>query len=197
MPIDHALSAFILAGGQSTRMGADKAFVALNGRTLLQRVLDTARSITPTVHIVGDPAKFSPFAPAIADIFPGCGPLAGIHAALRSSSTDLNLMLAVDLPFVPSALLQFLTTQAEASPAATVIVPRTSHGWQPLCSIYRRPFANLADKALRAGHYKIDALFSATEVREIDEDELQSAGFSPQLFRNLNTPQDLTAAHEL
>jgi len=196
MSSDHPLSAFILAGGQSTRMGTDKAFVALNGRTLLQRILDTERSVTPNVHIVGDLAKFSPFAPTIADIFPGCGPLAGIHAALRSSDTDLNLMLAVDLPFVPPALLQFLTTQAKASPAAVVTVPRTSQGWQPLCAIYRRSFVDLAEEALRNGHYKIDALFSATQVRAIDEDELQSAGFSPQLFRNLNTPQDLVAAHE-
>ena len=195
MPRDHPLSAFILAGGQSTRMGSDKAFVALNGRTLLQRVLDTARTVTPNVHIVGDPAKFAPFAPTIADIFPGCGPLAGIHAALRSSHTDLNLILAVDLPLVPPALLELLATQAEASPSV-VTVPRTFHGWQPLCAIYRRTFADLAEEALRNGHYKIDALFPATQVRAINEDELQSAGFSPQLFRNLNTPRDLAAARE-
>jgi len=196
MPSDPTLSAFILAGGQSTRMGTDKAFIALNGRTLLQRVLETARSVTPNVHIVGDPAKFSPFAPTITDIFSGCGPLAGIHAALRSSNTDLNLILAVDLPFVPPALLQFLTSQAAASPAATATVPRTAHGCQPLCAVYRREFADLAEEALRTSRYKIDALFSSTEVRVIDENELQSGGFSPQLFRNLNTPQDLIAAHE-
>lgn len=193
---DHPLSAFILAGGQSTRMGSDKAFVALNGRTLLQRVLGTARSITPNVRIIGDPAKFIPFAPTLPDIFPGCGPLAGIHAALCSADTDLNLLLAVDLPFVPPALLQFLATEAIASPSSVVTVPRTSHGWQPLCAVYRREFAALAEEALRAGRYKIDALFPTIEVRAIHDDELQSAGFSPQLFRNLNTPQDLAAAHE-
>jgi molybdopterin-guanine dinucleotide biosynthesis protein A len=194
MSTDHPLSAFILAGGQSTRMGTDKAFVALNGRTLLQRVLSTARSVTPNVCIIGDPARFSPFAPTVADIFRGCGPLAGIHAALHSSHSDLNLILAVDLPFVPPALLQFLRTQAEASPVANAIVPLTSHGWQPLCAIYRRSFADLAGEALRSGRFKIDALFPAAEVRAINEDELQSAGFSPQLFRNLNTPQDLAAS---
>ncbi|HEV2468593.1 MAG TPA: molybdenum cofactor guanylyltransferase [Candidatus Sulfotelmatobacter sp.] len=194
MSMEHPLSAFILAGGQSTRMGADKAFVALNGRTLLQRVLNTTRSVTPNVSIVGDPAKFAPFAPAVADIFPACGPLAGIHAALRSSLSDLNLILAVDLPFVPPALLQFLRTQAESSPVANAIVPHTSQGWQPLCAIYRRSFADLADEALRSGRYKIDTLFPAAQVRAIDEDELQSAGFSAQLFRNLNTPQDLAAS---
>ena len=77
------VSAFILAGGKSTRMGADKAFVLLKGRTLLARMLEAARSLTSHVRIVGDPAKYGAFAPVVHDIFPACGPLGGIHAALR------------------------------------------------------------------------------------------------------------------
>ncbi len=63
------LAAFILAGGKSTRMGADKAFVTLDGRTLLARALELARSLTPDVRIVGDPAKFAAFAPVVEDVF--------------------------------------------------------------------------------------------------------------------------------
>ena len=152
------VTTFILAGGKSTRMGMEKAFVLLEGRTLLARMLDVARSVTGEVRIVGDPAKFQPFAPVVEDVFPGCGPLGGIHAALRSSQTDLNLILAVDVPFVSFAFLQFLITRSRES-AATVIVVRTSGGLQPLCAIYRRAFADIAERALRAGRYKIDALF--------------------------------------
>src|SRR5215831_12086854 len=114
------VSAYILAGGKSTRMGADKAFVLLNGRTLLARMLEAARSLTPSARIVGDPAKYKAFAPVVEDIFPGCGPLGGIHAALRSSTTDLNLILAVDTPFVSLALLQFLVTHSRSAPEALV-----------------------------------------------------------------------------
>ena len=69
------LTAFILAGGMSTRMGADKAFVMLDGRTLLARLLELAHSVTSDVRIVGDAGKFASFAPVVEDVFRGCGPL--------------------------------------------------------------------------------------------------------------------------
>jgi molybdenum cofactor guanylyltransferase len=187
------LSAFILAGGKSRRMGTDKAFILLDGRTLLARMLDLARRVTSNVYIVGDPAKFAPFAPTIEDIFPGCGPLAGIHAALRSSRTDLNVVLAVDVPFVSLALLSYLVSRAKNLDAA-VTLPRAAGGFQPLCAVYRRSFAGAAEKALGGGRYKIDGLFDQTNTLIVGEEELESAGFSPRIFRNLNTPEDLLAS---
>jgi molybdenum cofactor guanylyltransferase len=192
--LTSALTAFILAGGRSTRMGTDKAFVLLEGRTLLARALDLARSLTPEVHIVGDPAKFAPFAPVVEDLFPGCGPLAGIHAALRSSQTDLNLILAVDMPFLTPALLRYMLRRAKDSESALVTVARTPRGWQPLCGVYRRDFTSIAERALRAGRYKIDALFVDAGAQVISDPELQSAGFSLDLFSNLNTADDLAEA---
>jgi molybdenum cofactor guanylyltransferase len=187
------LSAFILAGGGSTRMGTDKAFVMLAGETLLARALRLCRAVSSQVLIVGDRRKFGPFASVVEDVFPGCGPLGGIHAALRASQTDLNLVLAVDVPFVSPALLQSLVARARDS-SAIVTVPRTLHGWQPLCAIYRRAFADAAEQALDSARYKIDALFDEASTMVIGEDELQSAGFSPQAFRNLNTPEELANA---
>jgi molybdopterin-guanine dinucleotide biosynthesis protein A len=191
-----AITAFILAGGKSARMGADKAFVTFDGQTLLARALNTARSITPDVRIVGDPQKFSPFAPTVEDIFSNCGPLGGIHAALRSSQTDLNLILAVDVPFISPALLQYLLKCASNS-AAVVTVQQTGGGYQPLCAIYRRDFANAAEKGLQAGRYKIDTLFSATATQTVTEEELETSGFSPKMFQNLNTPRELAEASEI
>lgn len=176
-------------------MGTDKAFVTFDGRTLLTRALDVARSVSSDVRIVGDSAKFAPFAAVVEDIFPGCGPLGGIHAALRASVSDRNLILAVDLPFVTPALLQYLIDRARKSEAMAA-VPRSETGWQPLCAVYRRAFAEPGEKALRAGRYKIDALFDA-RTQEITEEELNAAGFPPRVFRNLNTPEELSAARNL
>jgi molybdenum cofactor guanylyltransferase len=189
------VSAFILAGGKSTRMGTDKAFVLLEGLTLLARMLDLARQLTSDVHIIGDRAKFAPFSPTIEDIFPGCGPLGGIHAALRSSPTDLNVILAVDVPFVSLALLDYLISRAKIS-NANVTLARAAGGFQPLCAVYRRAFADAAEDALRAGHYKIDTLFTPASTQVIEEAELGASGFSPRIFRNLNTPEELAEAHE-
>jgi molybdenum cofactor guanylyltransferase len=192
--ISPDVAAFILAGGKSMRMGTDKAFVILDGRTLLARALDLARSVTSEVRIVGDPAKFATFAPVVEDIFRECGPLAGIHAALRASQAELNLMLAVDVPFVSSALLQYLIKRARKSAPATVTVAEAGGGWQPLCAVYRRQFADAAEQSLRAGRYKIDTLFEAPKTQVIQEYDLEAAGFSPKMFRNLNTREELSQA---
>ncbi|MGP0019508.1 MAG: molybdenum cofactor guanylyltransferase [Candidatus Sulfotelmatobacter sp.] len=191
------VTAYILAGGKSTRMGADKAFVMLggrntDGRTLLARALELALSVTSDVRIVGDSAKFASFAPVVEDVYRECGPLGGIHAALRASQTELNLILAVDLPFVAPALLQYLIKRARESDA-TVTVAKTGGRWQPLCAVYRREFADAAEKALSEGHYRIDALFDAKCTQLIREEELEAAGFSVKLFRNLNTREELEA----
>lgn len=184
------LTAFVLAGGKSTRMGTDKAFIVLNGSTLLARMLDLARSMTTDVRIVGQAEKFSNFAPTVEDVFPGCGPLAGIHAALRSSQTDRNLILAIDLPFLSRQFLDFLIMKSRASDANVTIV-RTVEGWQPLCAIYRRAFADSAEAALRQGRYRIDPLFTDASTCVIRDDDLRQQKLSPDLFRNLNTPEDL------
>jgi phospholipid/cholesterol/gamma-HCH transport system ATP-binding protein len=187
------VAAFILAGGQSTRMGTDKAFLLLAGQTLLARALELPRSLTPDVRIAGSAEKFARFAPVVEDLFRDCGPLGGIHAALLSSSSEFNLMLAVDTPFISAAVLEFLLQQARAS-RAVVTVPRLGKMWQPLCAIYRREFAAAAEDALRAGRYKIDALFEIVPTLAIGEEELAAAGFSPDVFRNLNTQAELEAA---
>ncbi|HME34108.1 MAG TPA: molybdenum cofactor guanylyltransferase [Candidatus Sulfotelmatobacter sp.] len=187
------VTSFILAGGKSTRMGADKAFVTLDGRTLLARALDLARSVTTDVLIVGDAAKFASFAPVVEDVFRECGPLGGIHAALRASPTELNLILAVDVPLLSSALLKYLIERARQAASATVTVAQAGGGWQPLCAVYRREFADAAEQALRAGRYRIDALFEAADTQVIGEEELEAAGFSSNVFRNLNTREELEA----
>ena len=191
----HA-AAFILAGGKSTRMGTDKAFVLLDGCTLLARALELAQAAVSDVRIVGDRAKFGAFAPVVEDVFPGCGPLGGIHAALRASEAELNLILAVDVPFVTPALLQYLMQRARERASATATVARSGERWQPLCAVYRREFANAAEMALRAGRYKIDALFQEDRTQVITENELQAAGFSPDVFRNLNTLDELASASD-
>lgn len=187
------LTAFILAGGKSSRMGTDKAFVDYEGRTLLARALDLVRSVASSVWVVGSKEKFAAFAPVVEDVFRDCGPLGGIHAALLASPTELNVMLAVDMPFVSSAFLEYFITQARGAPDAAAVVPRGDAGWQPLCAIYRREFAGVAERALRAGRNKIDQLFDEVHTRVIGQEELEGAGFSPAIFRNLNTPEELQA----
>ena len=174
-------------------MGTNKAFLDFSGQTLLDRALGALRAACGDVTIVGDRATFADYAPVVSDVFPGCGPLGGIHSALANSSAELNLMLAVDMPFVSGDLLKFLLRAAEESDAV-VTVPKTSRGLQPLCAVYRVAFLSNAEQALKAGKYKIDSAFSGLRLRVVEETELAAAGFSENCFFNVNTPEDRQAA---
>lgn len=181
-------------------MGENKAFIDFRGQTLLDRALATLRAACGSVTIVGDPQTFFSYHPVVPDLFPGSGPLAGIHTALTHSSTELNLLLAVDMPFVRPELLRFLLQKAEDGAHAStafVTIPQTSRGLQPLCAIYRRAFAPVAEKAMRSGNYKIDATFGDIPIHVIAEQQLAAAGFSEKDFFNVNTPDDRRSADRL
>lgn len=185
------ISAFILAGGRSSRMGRDKALLSLGARTLLERMRELADGVTDLVRIVGPREKYGP--EALEDVYKDHGPLAGIHAALEASETDLNLVLSVDTPFIDPKFLSWMVAEA-ARNGTTVTVPYVVGRFQPLCAVYRRDFLALAEPALRAGKNKIDPLFCYTTVRRIEEEELKRLAFDARMFDNLNTPEDLARA---
>jgi molybdopterin-guanine dinucleotide biosynthesis protein A len=217
------IAAFVIAGGQSSRMGRDKAFLTLGGSTLLERALAVARCVSQEITIVGPGEKFAAYGPVIEDVYGGQGPLAGIHAALSGSAFELNLMIGVDTPFLDPKFAQYLVQQARTS-GATVTVPvtrvvstesqvprkrlphpvsppRSASGQapagetkvgqpQPLCAVYRREFALVAENALRQGRNNIVPLFAGVTTREIGDVEMQELAFDPRMFDNLNTPKE-------
>ena len=172
-------------------MGQDKAFIELDGQTLLKLAKHKATQVTSLVRVVGPREKFG--SDAVEDVFRNCGPLAGIHAALASSPCELNLILAVDVPRVEPGFLRLLVEQGAAS-GAIVTVPRTHDGFQPLCAVYHKSFQTSAEAALTEGRYKIDALFTEVRLRIIDEREIKQFAFDPAMFQNLNTPAEYEAA---
>jgi molybdopterin-guanine dinucleotide biosynthesis protein A len=189
----HQLTGFVLAGGKSTRMGKDKAALAVGGKTLLNTALATVRAVAEQVYIVGSPGLYSDHGPTFADIFPGCGPLGGIHTALSHTKAEFNLVLAVDTPFLSAKLLAYLAERALAS-HMTVTAPVIKSYPQPLCAVYRRDFLPVATTALKAGNYKIVPLFPQGHTLLIQEDELARFAFTAEMFDNLNTPEDVERA---
>jgi len=189
----NRITAFVLAGGKSRRMGQDKAFLPWGRETLLSHALKLAGNVAASVHTVGDARKFASYGSVVEDVYRDRGPLGGIHAALSSSNTELNLILAVDLPLLQPKFLHYLVSQADEN-GATVTVARAGNGWQPLCAVYRREFAAIAEQSLLAGKNKIDPLFAMVKTRVLEEQQLDEQGFSAGMFRNLNTPEELEEA---
>ncbi len=187
------VTAFVLTGGKSERMGQDKALLRLaSGRTLLENAVAVASAVAGQVGIVGPRQKYGSYAWAgeiVEDIFPEHGPLGGIHAALAATTTDWNLILAVDLPGVTAELLQWMLKIARQS-EAQVTVASVAGGLHPLCAVYRKGFRERAENALKESRNKIDASFDPATLRVLTEEEVRDAGFNPEMFLNINTPEE-------
>jgi molybdopterin-guanine dinucleotide biosynthesis protein A len=183
------ITAFVLAGGRSSRMGRDKALLSLGDQNLLQRALRVASEASGKTYIVGSKQLYGKFGEVIEDIYSGCGPLGGIHAALTSTDTDLNLIISVDMPGMKADFLRWFLAKSAAK-SDLIVVPEAAGGLQPLCAIYRKAVASAAQQALQQGECKVGRLFSQIPTCIIGETEILAAGFSPELFQNINTPEE-------
>ena len=177
-------------------MGTDKALLQLNGENLLQNALTKAKAVSPTPMIVGSRARYSSYGDVIEDRFPDCGPLGGIHAALCATQTDLNLVLSVDMPLMTADFLHWLA-QIAASGEELAVVPEVESRLQPMCAVYRRSALRAIEQALKSGDFKVGDIFSRVPTRYVNEAELAAAGFSPDIFCNVNTPAEYEAASKL
>jgi molybdopterin-guanine dinucleotide biosynthesis protein A len=182
------VAAFVLTGCKSSRMGQEKSALLLDGNTLLERAIEIASSASENVRLLGSPGVGTNLT-AVPDRFPGCGPLAGIDAALAASNAELNFILSVDTPFVPQDFVRYLIDRGRENDAL-VTYPRLTSGYQPLCAVYRKEFGPIAEASLRSGHYKIDPLFARITTCTIDDADLRKLGFGEEIFDNLNTPED-------
>lgn len=186
-------------------MGRDKALLAFHGRPLIERSLETLRTLGFTPAIVGSRQDLAVYAPVIADNHPGMGPLGGIEAALASSSAELNLFLPVDLPLLPTGLLRWMMERARTT-LALATIPRVLGSPQPLCAIYNVALWQPAKAALAAGDGKVmrvvgrAAKETGLRIDSFDVETVTASGAystdmrQPYWFENLNTPQDFERA---
>jgi molybdopterin-guanine dinucleotide biosynthesis protein A len=163
---------FVLTGGQSRRMGADKALLELGGQPLVQRTVERLRPLVAEVALVGAPDRLT---------------------ALAATRFDWNLVVACDLPYLETRFLEFLLAQASESDAAAV-VPHTQGQWQPLCAAYHRQALPAFERALAGTNPKIVSAFSEIRVRAVTGEELRRFAFDEQVLKNMNAPQDYQEA---
>ena len=148
------MNAFVLAGGQSTRMGRDKALLELAGRPLIEHALEKLRALGFSPRVVGLRPDLNAFAAVIPDIHPHSGPLSGIEAALAASDTEQNLFLPVDLPLLPVEFLRWMVERADSTEALAT-VPRLQGRPQPLCAVYTKALLPYVQAALAADDAKV------------------------------------------
>jgi molybdopterin-guanine dinucleotide biosynthesis protein A len=193
MPLSQPFSAVLLAGGQSSRMGTDKAGLVIDGEPLWQRQLAKLRA-TGAAEVFISGRLDGPYADSgveiIQDTVPLTGPLAGIAAAFRRARHDWLLVLAVDLPDVDAELLAQLVAEAMADGAGRV--PARGEWLQPLAAVFPRGCAPIVEECVASEHRSMRRFFQLVNKQGLVNARMLTEAEYAQ-FRNLNTPADLAS----
>ncbi|MBD2041685.1 molybdenum cofactor guanylyltransferase [Microcoleus sp. FACHB-672] len=192
---DQGLSAIVLAGGQSSRMGRDKALIAPQGVPLLKQVYEIAVKCASPVYVVTPwPERYQDILPnscrfirevPLADETEPHGPLVGLAQGLTQVETQWVLVLACDLPRLQVEVLQsWIGLLDDVKDDAIALLPRDAKGWQPLCGFYRHSCLPALTGFINQGGRSFQRWLSQYPVQEVPVSDRQ------MLF-NCNTPTDL------
>ncbi len=187
------VSAAILAGGQSRRMGCNKALLKLGPSTLIERVINAAAPLATDCMIISSAADaFARFDLSIhPDLRSNLGPIGGLYTALERALSPVVLLLACDLPFVRTEFLRFMLDELKDHQA---VVPRSNEGLQRLCAVYTRSCLPAIERALEGNQLHMNAFHEEVDVRILEPDEWQVFASGDTLFMNINTPEDYKRA---
>ncbi len=183
------LSAIILAGGKSSRMGRSKAMLLFDGKPLIIHIVRTLERIFPDIVIVAAAGQDLPPLPValVRDEVAYQGPVGGIYYGLKAASRDVCFVTSCDVPFLNLPLISYLISQISDY---DVVVPYYQERFQPLHAVYRRSVVPLLQEQLRRGELRPISLYKKVRTREVREDEIRV--FDPEglSFLNMNTPED-------
>jgi molybdopterin-guanine dinucleotide biosynthesis protein A len=187
------MTGIVLAGGKSLRMGRNKAFLELEGMSLVERVLVVLRGIFPRIIIVANTpeAYASHDAVVVADAMDKPGPLTGIYSGLLHSKDDHNFVVACDMPCLDHGLISYM---AGLVGSHDIIVPLVAGCVEPLHAIYSKGLLLLIEKKLKEDIRQVQGIFSEARVRYVTEKEIIRHDPELRSFRNINTPEEYKEA---
>jgi molybdopterin-guanine dinucleotide biosynthesis protein A len=190
-----SVSAAIMAGGKSRRMGQDKAWIELDGEPLIRRVASVLAEVADEVIVVAnDPRYESLGLRVVRDKWPEGGALGGIATGVGAAAHDTVLVAACDMPFLSAAVWRILLGHAGEG---DVVVPRIAGEYETLHALYTKACVPQMARAIAENRLRVIAFFDAVTVLPIDEPELRAVDPTLRAFTNVNTPEELASALEV
>ena len=195
------LTICIQAGGQSSRMGEDKALKTFLGRPLIQRVIERLSPIADEVILTTNRPENYAFLNLrlFSDLKPGRGALGGLYTAIASASNPIVAVVACDMPFASPTLLEAASKLlVDAEREVDVVIAKSEEGYEPLHAVYRREACLPAiEAAIDADQWKVVAWFPQVKVRVLTSDEIKRYDPLGLAFWNVNTPEEFAKAEGL
>ena len=191
------ITAIILCGGKSKRMGIEKGLLELNGERTIERIFKIVSSIFNKILLItNDPGSYSFLGvPMVGDYFLNNEPLGGIHSGLNKSTTEKNFIISCDMPFISEEAIRYL---AEYKTEAEILLPKAEGRIQYLCGIYSKSILADLEKILSREQLTSDSLkkpnlgvkhligTSDVEIVNVEGKEF----YYKDLFFNMNSPED-------
>jgi molybdopterin-guanine dinucleotide biosynthesis protein A len=193
------LTVCIQAGGESSRMGEDKALKTFLGRPLIQRVVERVSSIADEVIVTTNRPEEYAFLNLrlFADLKPGRGALGGLYTAIASAKHPLVAVVACDMPFASATLLEAESTLL-LEEEVDVVIPKSEEGYEPLHAVYRRETCLPAiEAAIAEDQWKVISWFPRVKVRALTPSESKRYDLLGLAFWNVNTPEEFVKAEEI
>lgn len=193
------LTVCIQAGGESSRMGEDKALKSFLGRPLIQRVVDRLSPIADEMIVTTNrPEKYAFLGLRLTpDLKPGRGALGGLYTAIASASHPQVAVVACDMPFASARFVE-AAVRLLVREEADVVIAKTEEGYEPFHAVYRRETCLSAiQSAIDSDLWKVIAWFPQVRVRVLAADELKQFDPDGLAFWNVNTPEEFIEAEQL
>ncbi len=187
------MTGIVLAGGESRRMGSDKAFLPINGLPMIEHVIRALRTVCGHIIVVtNSPRDYERYDVEVAgDALNSRGSLVGLYSGLLQSSDDQNLVVACDMPFLSPGLLAYM---ARISADYQVVLPRVGDFIEPLHALYRRDLLPIIEERLRRDERRIRDLFTGLRIRYVTGTEIDAFDPSRRSFINVNTREEYEEA---
>lgn len=183
------MTAIILTGGKSRRMGSNKAFLKYGDKTFIEHQIARLSKIFDEIILSANDVSAYAYLnlPIVSDAIPDKGPLSGICAGLIRSASSYAFVIACDMPFVDEKTILCLKDRIDNY---DVVVPQTSRGLEPLHAFYSKNCIQPIYRCLNEGRLRIIDFFREVKVRIVDEQEFKGLDISTQSLINLNTPEE-------
>lgn len=186
----HAMTAAILIGGASKRLGTDKVVLRLGDDIMVNKVLKVIQPLFEHVIMVGHPRKELRTYRIMEDLFKSCGPLGGIYTALSLSESDYVFVFAADMPYVDTGLVGYMISIANGP---DIIIPEWTKGLEPLHAIYHKRLIPLIKSSIDKNCLKIATIVEHASVFKVPEEKIREFGDPDIIFTNINTTSDIEA----
>ena len=193
------LTVCVQAGGASSRMGEDKALKPFLGRPLIQRVIDRLRPVADELIVTTNRPEGYSFLHTrlVSDLIPDRGALGGLYTAIASATHALVAVVACDMPFASTKLIEGMS-RLMVQQEADVVIAKSEGGYEPLHAVYRRETCLPAiESAINADLWKVIAWFPQVKVHVLAGEELKTLDPDGLAFWNVNTPEEFAKAERI